>query len=123
MDEAYLARWIRLSESEEWFFLELQVLFCDMLDRQEEPPPVLAQWGREVAAGRRRKPTRRGRKSDPFADAQIEFAVWLSSRLFGESERTTIASVARQHLKSPEAIEATVRRARRWRECLFLSPK
>lgn len=107
--ENILAFWIRVSEHDEWTFVQLQVLL-DSLVVEGEIPSDLQAWALDVAARRRQAPKRRGPKGEPRADFEAFFESFNRQMWSGESQRSIHRDIATKRNKSPEAIESAVKR-------------
>lgn len=79
-----------------------------------ESVPALDQWAREVAAGRRRAPNRRGPKGDPCADFRTLADVILRTEFGGQSKRAAYKEIAAATNRSSEAVESAARRGAKW---------
>ena len=80
-----LAYWIAQSESDSWTYDDLVRLIGVHLDSGQPMPEALEQWTREVAAGRRARPARPGRKSDRTSDVRIALTALVCKKLFGST--------------------------------------
>ena len=103
-----LAYWIEKSESDEWTFDQLRNLLGNMMDTDEPVLPPLQRWAYEVAAGRRKCPTRRGPKGDRTRDAHIAARVYILRK--GMSQRAAERLLADELNMSPEAVASARRR-------------
>ena len=90
-----LAYWLRASETDEWTFDQLRDLVGALLDAGKTMP-ALDQWAREFAAGRREKPIRPGRKSDPTSDHLTMAEIEVRKAVRGESDRAAQRAVAEE---------------------------
>ena len=106
-----LAFWIERSETDDWTFEQLRELLGAMMNAGESVPPALDQWAREVAARRRKRPTRTGPKGDRTRDFRIAGMVHaLSSAMSGRAAKRLIGESL--HM-SEEAVEGARVRGRR----------
>ncbi len=113
-----LAFWIEKSETDDWTFDQLGDLVGAMIDAGEDVP-ALDRWAREVAARRRKRPTRTGPKGDRTRDFHIAALVEILSRS-GMSQRAAKRLLKDTFHMSEEAVESARARGRRvWR----LKPK
>ena len=105
-----LAYWIENSQTDQWTFDQLGVLLDSMIGT-ETIPPALGLWAYEVAARRRKRPTRPGPKGDRTRDCRIAGIVhFLSGAMSGRAAKRLIGKAL--HM-SEEAVESARARGRR----------
>ena len=100
-----LAFWIEKSETDDWTFDQLCDLIGAVIIDAGEEVPALNQWALEVAARRRKLPTRTGPKGDRVRDFDIAAIVEILSEC-GMSKRAAKRTLADVYHKSEEAIES-----------------
>ena len=108
-DEA-IAYWIEKAEVDPWTFTDLQLHLHCLLDAEADPPPVLVEWGLEVAARRRKPSIRRGPKGDRKRDFLIAAAVRMADHFDDVSERAVMREIGKRLNLSYEAVASARRR-------------
>ena len=105
---AAMSFWIAKSNEDAWTFDQIRDLIATL--RDGSIPDALVEWSLDVTSGIRKRPTRRGPKSDTEKDCRIAWTFRMLVRL-GYSGRAAKRRMSEHMAMAPETIENAVRRA------------